>query len=382
MMRFWRKMQDAEKTSLSDLSQVGQLIAQVIHQLQFETSQREKLELQISQLDQKLETEILHTQQLLTRISELANKIDGGTLETQQLALRLPELDQKIETEITQTQQLAARLSNLGLLTNQTRESINIQDRRLTVFIEEARKRLSDPLAREHLTRVVDDHIQHRYDFLYAAFEDVFRGSREEIKTRQAVYLSLLTEHSIGSSSMPLLDLGCGRGEWLELLGEHGLQASGVDSNEVMIERCRSLGLPVEQGDSLAHLNALPDECLGAVTAFHMVEHMPFEVILRLIDEILRVLKPGGVVILETPNPANFSVGAHTFHLDPTHLKPLPSPMLRFFVEGRGFCNVQVRELHPYPEAVLLPNDNGGVASRFNESFYGAQDYAVIGRKP
>jgi O-antigen chain-terminating methyltransferase len=148
-----------------------------------------------------------------------------------------------------------------------------------------------------------------------------------------------------------------------------------------MVERCKALGLPVAQGDSLLYLSSFPDASLGAVTAFHMVEHMPFDVVLTLVDESLRVLKPGGLLILETPNPANLQVGAFSFHLDPTHLKPLPSPMLRFFVEGRGFCDVHVKELHPYPEVVRFADDGRGVASRLNDYFYGPQDYAVIGRK-
>jgi O-antigen chain-terminating methyltransferase len=290
-------------------------------------------------------------------------------------------LTQRVDSERVQTQQLAARLSDLGLFTQQTRASVSIQDRRLALFIEEIRKCLPEPLAQEQLQRMVHDQTQHRYDSLYAAFEDVFRGSREQIKRRQAVYLPLLREHNVGSPTMPILDLGCGRGEWLELLGEHGFQARGVDSNEEMIERCKSLGLQVEPSDSLVYLRTLSDECMGAVSAFHMVEHMPFDVVLTLIDESLRVLKPGGILILETPNPANFLVGTYTFHLDPTHLKPLPSPLLQFFVEGRGFCGVHVRELHPYPDAVRLPDDGGGVASRFNDCLYGPQDYAVIGRK-
>jgi O-antigen chain-terminating methyltransferase len=113
-----------------------------------------------------------------------------------------------------------------------------------------------------------------------------------------------------------------------------------------------------------------------------MVEHMPFDTILTLVDEALRVLKPGGILILETPNPQNILVGSYTFHFDPTHLKPLPSPMLRFFVEARGFCHVQVRDLHPYPETVRVPDDGKGVAARLNDYLYGPQDYAVIGKKP
>jgi O-antigen chain-terminating methyltransferase len=129
-------------------------------------------------------------------------------------------------------------------------------------------------------------------------------------------------------------------------------------------------------------MSALPDSCLGGVTSFHMVEHMPFDLVLAMIDEALRVLKRGGVLILETPNPQNLLVGAYTFYFDPSHRKPLPSPMLRFFVEARGFCNVEIKELHPYADSARLPETADGVASRMNEYFYGPQDYAVVGRRP
>lgn len=422
-----KKLENAEKIQSADTSRLFERISQISYELQSESSQREHLTARLSQLAKKVEAEIpqqlsalalkveTDTQQQLSaltqkieaeisqQLSALALKFEADTqqhvsalshtfaADIQQHVSALSHtfaadvqqhvsaLEQKIEAE---TKPLATRLSNLGLLTNQAKDSLSIQDRRLTVFIEEARKRLPEPLPRDTLIRMADDQTQHKYDSLYAAFEDVFRGSREDIKGRQAVYLPILNESSIGSPSMPLLDLGCGRGEWLELLNEHGLHARGIDSNEIMIERCRSFGLQVELADSIAILETLPDASLGAVTAFHMVEHMPFEVVLKLVDEVLRVLKPGGLIILETPNPVNLLVGAYTFHLDPTHLKPLPSPMLRFFVEGRGFCDVHVRELHPYPEALQFPDDNGGIASRLNNYLYGPQDYSVIGRKP
>ena len=295
---------------------------------------------------------------------------------------KIDELAQRVEAEAAQKEKLAARLSALGLSTQQTKAALNIQNSRLALLIEAARTRLPNPSIDERLQDMVKNHTEHKFDSLYVAFEDVFRGSREEIKARQSVYLPLLKEHGIGSTAMPILDLGCGRGEWLELLREHGLQARGLEQNEIMIEQCKLTGLDVIQGDALSYLSTLPEACLGAVTSFHMVEHLPFEITLTLIDETLRVLKPGGILILETPNPQNVLVASHTFHLDPTHLKPLPSVMLRFFVETRGFCDVQVRELHPYPETVHFPDDGKGVANRLNDYFYGPQDYAVIGRKP
>jgi O-antigen chain-terminating methyltransferase len=216
---------------------------------------------------------------------------------------------------------------------------------------------------------------------LYLTFEDVYRGAREEIRSRQSVYLPLLQEHKIGSPTMPVLDIGCGRGEWLELLRENGLNARGVDTNEAMVEYCRRLDLKVTQADAIEHLRGLEGRSLGAVTVFHVLEHLTFDNVIELLDEALRVLKPGGLVILETPNPANLLVGAHTFYLDPTHQRPLPSGLLRFLVEARGFCDVSVKELNPPDPSVRLPEDGSIIARRLNDYLYGPQDYAVIGWK-
>jgi O-antigen chain-terminating methyltransferase len=376
-------------------------IDRLAQRLDAETAQKEQTAARLSELEELTrQTTAALTQRLdaeTARLSELeqfahqtttalTQRLDAETArlsEVEQFAHQTTTaLTQRLDAETAQKDQTAARVSELGLYTYQTRTSLSIQDRRLALFMEEARKRLPEPLAQDQLQGMVNHDTQHRYDSLYAAFEDVFRGSREDIKARQSVYLPLLKEHAIGAPAMPVLDLGCGRGEWIELLGEHGLEARGVDSNDVMVERCKSLGLPVLQNDALSYLGSLPDACIGAITSFHMVEHMPFDVIMTLIDESLRVLKPGGIVILETPNPANFQVGAYTFHFDPTHLKPLPSPTLRFAVEARGFCDVHVRELHPYPEVLRFADDGKGIASRLNDYLYGPQDYAVIGRKP
>ena len=287
-----------------------------------------------------------------------------------------------VQQEAAAREQLAARLSELGLYTHQTRTALSLQERRITLFIEAARKRVPGSAANDQLPEMLDRSQEHRYDSVYVAFEDLFRGSREEIKGRQSVYLPLLQEHGIGSSERPVLDLGCGRGEWLELLREQGFTASGVDRNDRMIECCRATGLQVAQDDALPYLRSLPDASLGAVTSFHMIEHLPFEVTLELVDECLRALRSGGILILETPNPQNILVGSYAFHFDPSHVKPIPSPMLQFFVEARGFDNVHVRDLHPYPEAVRFPDDGKGMANRLSDYLYGPQDYAVIGRKP
>ena len=116
-----------------------------------------------------------------------------------------------------------------------------------------------------------------------------------------------------------VLDIGCGRGEWLELLKKERIQARGVDRNRVFVEQCRRIDLEVEEQDALAYLGSVPDRSLSVITSFHLVEHLGFEELIRLLDEMIRALKPGGLLILETPDPENFMVGSYSFYADPTH---------------------------------------------------------------
>jgi SAM-dependent methyltransferase len=276
---------------------------------------------------------------------------------------------------------LPSRVSSLAVTHEKQRSSLLLQENRIAMFLPEVRHQPPKPLSKaqeQQFTEASTDAVS----ALYAEFEDTFRGPRELIKERQEVYVPRLTKARVGSISDPVLDLGCGRGEWLELLADHHLVASGVDSDPGMIERCRALGINVTLGDALTHLRGLPDRSVGAVTSFHMVEHMPFETVIALLDEALRVLRTGGLLIFETPNPQNVLVGSQTFWIDPTHLKPIPSQTLRFFVEARGFCDAEVWNLQPYPEAIRLPEDPAGIGTRFNDYFYGPQDYGIIACRP
>ena len=210
-------------------------------------------------------------------------------------------------------------------------------------------------------------------DALYVALEDRFRGSREEIKERFREYLPYVKDNS------PVIDLGCGRGEWLELLNENGIEARGVDSNSLQVEQCRERGLDVTGQDLFAYLQSISDESTGAVTGFHIIEHMSFNALIALLNEVLRVLRPGGVAIFETPNPENVVVGANYFYLDPTHRHPLPTELMEFLFKNRGFENVQVLPLHPWHSGRVA--GEGELAERFNGYFYGPMDYAIVGRK-
>jgi O-antigen chain-terminating methyltransferase len=269
-----------------------------------------------------------------------------------------------------------------GMLRQLRDHKLNILDlqRRLTMLLEEARKRLPAPVSVEQIENMLKE-AGSPQGFIYVLFEDQFRGTREEIKERQKIYLPYIRETNAGARQDPVLDLGCGRGEWLELLKEESLEYCGIDTNDVLISQCRQRGLTVLEEDVVAHLRSLPDASLGAITGFHIIEHLPFNTLVALLDEALRVLRPSGIVIFETPNPRNICVGACNFYVDPTHRTPLHPEMMRFLVESRGFCRVEILPLHPVGKEDRLPEDGSEIVRRFNEYFYGPQDYAVIGVK-
>jgi len=212
-------------------------------------------------------------------------------------------------------------------------------------------------------------------DPLYAALESQVRGTRGEVQERLQAYLPLMPRDA------PVLDLGCGRGEWLELLRREGIAARGVDGNRLMVAECRERHLPAEQAEALDYLARVPDGSLGAVTVLRMVERLPIRQLVRLLDEVARVLRPGGTAIFETPNPDNLLVASRDFYQDPGRRHPLPSETLRFLVESRGLEPVDVLFLNSCDPSGQVPEDGASVTRRFNRYFYGPRDYAVVGRK-
>jgi len=264
-----------------------------------------------------------------------------------------------------------------GQAADQTRTSLD-QERRLAALLEHARKQRAEPASIvPNQTLVAED--DHLLDAFYAAFEDHFRGPREEIKRRVAVYLPLVEATGAGAADAPVLDVGCGRGEWLELLQERGLRAQGVDVNRIMVMRCKELGLDVVETDALGLLRGLDANSIGAVTGFHIIEHLPYRTIIALFDETLRVLRPGGVAIFETPNPENLIVAACNFYYDPTHRHPLPPEPMRYLAETRGFESVEIKRLHPLPLPTAVAAELA--STTIGEWFSSAQDYSVIGYK-
>lgn len=217
-------------------------------------------------------------------------------------------------------------------------------------------------------------------DALYVAFENRFRGAPDEIKQRIRPYVDRLRIRRPAVPGKPLLDIGCGRGEWLELLSEAGIEAYGIDSNPHVIAACERRGLSAHHVDALAHFAELPDGTLGAISMFHVIEHVPTEALLHILEEARRTLIPGGLLMLETPNPESIKVGASTFYTDPTHLRPIPPQVAEFLVERCGFGNIETLRLNPYPETAIIREDTEA-ARRLNELMYGPQDYAILAHR-
>jgi SAM-dependent methyltransferase len=298
----------------------------------------------------------------VTQLGQVTDLIQARVSATEQLVSAIEKSSAELRMQITPF------IDQLAMI----RREVMFQQRQLT--------RLAAPATGQPLAAAAAAVSAQRLDSLYAAFEDVFRGSREDIIQRLSPYAERLAVAGAGQPDKPIVDIGCGRGEWLELLRNKGLAAYGIDINTIMVERSVALGLDARRADLIAHLRDLEDASRSAVTAFHVVEHLPFETLIDFFDEALRVLIPGGILILETPNPETMRVGATTFYNDPTHRNPLMPAPLQFIVEHRGFTDAEILKLHPFTQGLLQePTED---AQLLNHVLFGPQDYAIIARRP
>ncbi|MGB9938734.1 class I SAM-dependent methyltransferase [Methanosarcina sp.] len=224
----------------------------------------------------------------------------------------------------------------------------------------------------------------------YFKFEEKFRGSCEDIKGRQSKFFKYF------EGCLNVLDIGCGRGEFLELLKERGVSAKGVDLDEDMIEQCRSRGLCVELNDAVSYLEQLPDESLDGIFIDQVVEHLKPEYLTKLLRLCYRKLSFGHYILVETVNPLSLFSFAN-FYIDLTHVKPVHPETLKFLLESTGFTELETFFISPVSEDTRLEKFPvfEGVSDRekaiteiynrnidlLNSRLYGAQDYAVVGKK-
>lgn len=206
----------------------------------------------------------------------------------------------------------------------------------------------------------------------WVKFADRFRGSEEDIRQRQQMYTTRFREHA------PVLDLGCGRGEMIQILQDAGIAARGIDSHDDSIALCRAKGLNAEKADLFSYLSDLPEASLGGVICCQVVEHLPPARLPEMIRLVHAKLRAGGLVALETPNPESLAIFATHFYIDPTHRHPIPPALTTFYLEEAGFARIEIERLsqaiESMPSVAELPES-------FRKQFFGSLDYAAFGIK-
>lgn len=240
-------------------------------------------------------------------------------------------------------------------------------------------KLLSNTKEQRIAQKVVNDTISDNHDFdnFYKKFEDKFRGDEATILERLKEHLPVFEALPTQLKAKSIVDIGSGRGEFLKMMTEAQFKVVGVDMNEEMVKKAKTNGYNSVLTDAASYLSGLEKNSLAAITGFHIVEHIPFESLMRIFFESYRVIAPGGLVLFETPNPGSLKVGANTFYLDPSHQRPVPSELLSFMLEYAGFTTKTLM-LHPHKNP--LKSDSKPLSEVYNTVF-GDADYAVLGYK-
>jgi 2-polyprenyl-3-methyl-5-hydroxy-6-metoxy-1,4-benzoquinol methylase len=210
-------------------------------------------------------------------------------------------------------------------------------------------------------------------DIDWMRFAEQFRGSEDRIREQQKLYIARFA----GTSGV-ILDIGCGRGEFLEAAKAANLPARGIDLNQECVALCRSKGLDVEQSDMFGYLESLADGSLGGAYCAQVVEHLPPSALPRLAKLLSQKLRVGALVAIETPNPECLAIFATHFYIDPTHTRPVPAPLLRFYLQEAGFGSVQIERLAPAVESMPALAE---LPPAFRDAFFGGLDYAIFARK-
>lgn len=325
---------------------------------------------QVEQAGERLHAALAHLQTELERLRDETQPALAARLETTHLALtgvqRLAE-----ELRDARLPALAGRLDALVGRLHEELASVGGLVERLAA---------GEPL-RVAAVHEVEALLPEAMRAASRAFADTFRGSTEEISGRLAEHLTLLRDRS------PVVEVGCGRGEMLRLLQQAGVDARGIDSDPAMVAACQRQGLTVTESDALQVLRDLPPGSLGAVVAIHVLEHLSPSVWMSVVEASARALRPGGMLLVECPNPESLRVGAGLFWVDPTHRLPVHPDALAFVARAVGLEVREVRLAHEFPPEQRLARAGQSpevheLAERLDAWLSGPRDFILVAVRP
>ena len=337
----------------------------------------------VQELEGKVNSEI---QAVSQNVQELEGKVNN---EIQTVSQNVQELEGKVNTEIQAVSQNVQELEN---------KTGTVVDEKVMNVFETINTNLEN---KAWLANLLDDTIQNRLEFIpstdvnevmnYFLFEEKYRGSTEDIKQRQSIFLEYF------KNCQTVLDIGCGRGEFLSLMKENSIGARGIDLNEDMVLYCQKNGIDASQGNALTYLQSLENKSLDGVFSGQVVEHLQPDELISLVKMCYDKMKFGTYFVAETVNPTCLSVFANSFYMDLSHVKPIHPATIKFLMESVGFRDVEFKFFSPFPDEAKLSkfeadegmNDisrkqvdlmNNNI-DKLNGLLYGYQDYAVIGKK-
>jgi SAM-dependent methyltransferase len=330
---------------------------------------RDKYEGQLDGFDARLDQFAVEAQTRASYISAMNDQLQGLEGRSGQLETRANTFDVNLEGIKVDTANLASEISTLY------QRVLAYSD--LPEFIGPLPKTFG-PGGLETGYEALDEFMQAHETFsseadereqLYNAIEIVLRGSEDLIAQRQSLYLPTLENYKV-IDTHPILDIGCGRGEFLKLLQERGHKAIGIEVNLTLVDRLQSKGLEVYAADALEYLDSVPDNSLGGITAFQVVEHLDHDYVKQLLKTSVLKLAEGGFVLFETPNP--YCLGMYrNYYLDPTHFPPVPKDLLSILMRFYGFKDIRVFFQSPLPVR--------GDKQMGDWAYY--LDYAILGQK-
>lgn len=331
-----------------------------------------------------LEEKIYHTNDIETKfkyeMSDLRNELAGNLLDyTNKFQDEIKAIegwvDGRIENKVQETESITTRLeSDFSYLAFKIK-SLEVNKDKEIINVDKNKEDYSD----------ASNNIEQK-GLDYFLFENRFRGSEKEIKKRQRDYLKYFMNKE------NVLDIGCGRGEFLEILAEEGISAKGIEVYDDFVDYCINKGLDVEKIDAVKYLDEIEDNSLGGIFLGQVVEHLEKDDLLKVFEKSYKKLKSGAYLIAETPNPTMLSTFTNAFYIDPSHIKPIHPETMKFLLQYYGFKEINIKYCEEskinYQLPLLIGDQHIKNLKEFNDGInllssilFGYQDYAIIGKK-